>query len=406
MVRNLFRVTVLLAAPLALTLCLAACGSDTDDPVTGATSSAAAAASSATADGAGVRIATYNASLNRTEPGQLLTDLATPDNAQAKVIAEIIQRNHPEVLLINEFDYYANNEAVDLFSKNYLGVGQNGQAPVEYPYAYAPPVNTGVPSGVDLDGDGRIDGNDAFGFGNFPGQYGFVVYSKYPIDTANVRTFQDFLWKDMPGNLIPRDYYKDNADLLRLSSKNHADIPIDVDGTRVHVLASHPTPPSFDGGEDRNGKRNHDEIRLWADYIKGGADAGYLRDDKGVVGGLAAGENFVVMGDLNSDPLDGDSVPGTTDQLLSLSQLQDPKPTSNGAAAAGNTGHLTPPEYDTADFSDPTPGNIRVDYVLPSTGLQVLASQVFWPAPDEPGGDLMDPKVSSDHRLVWLDLDL
>ena len=38
----------------------------------------------------------------------------------------------------------------------------------------------------------------------------------------------------------------------------------------VHVLASHPTPPTFDGAEDRNGRRNHDEIRFWADYVSPG----------------------------------------------------------------------------------------------------------------------------------------
>src|SRR3546814_2632341 len=55
--------------------------------------------------------------------------------------------------------------------------------------AYLAPVNTGVPSGLDLDGsgtvggEGRDRGNDAWGYGLHPGQYGMLVLSRYPIDT-------------------------------------------------------------------------------------------------------------------------------------------------------------------------------------------------------------------------------
>jgi 3-phytase len=45
----------------------------------------------------------FNASLNRNTEGQLVTDLSTPNNAQAKAVAEIIQQNNPDILLINEF---------------------------------------------------------------------------------------------------------------------------------------------------------------------------------------------------------------------------------------------------------------------------------------------------------------
>src|SRR5215207_5897858 len=58
-----------------------------------------------------VRFATFNASLNRNSAGQLLVDLSTPNNVQARTVAEIIQRLNPDVLLINEFDYYSNNAA-------------------------------------------------------------------------------------------------------------------------------------------------------------------------------------------------------------------------------------------------------------------------------------------------------
>ncbi|MBE7159767.1 MAG: endonuclease/exonuclease/phosphatase family protein [Williamsia herbipolensis] len=356
-----------------------------------------------------VRVATFNASLNRPAQGQLLTDLQSGENAQARVIAEIVQRNRPDILLLNEFDHVAGGAAVRAFSDRYLKVGQRGQPSIDYPYSFTAPVNTGVPTGRDLNRDGSTTGpDDAYGFGAFPGQYGMVVYSRFPIDTARVRTFQKLLWKDQPGNLIPRDYYGANADILRLSSKSHWDVPISVRGRTVHLLASHPTPPSFDGPEDRNGRRNHDEVRLSADYIAGGPRASYIVDDAGLRGGLAPGSSFVMVGDQNSDPADGGPPGpgvGAINQVLSLPQVTDTRPTSRGAAidSAGD-GHRTLPELRTADFSKPDPGNLRVDYVLPSRGLPVAGAGVFWPAPGESGRDLIPPTVSSDHRLVWVDL--
>ena len=356
-----------------------------------------------------VRVATYNASLNRPAAGQLLSDLQSGTNAQARVIAEIVQRNRPDILLLNEFDYVAGGAAVRAFSDRYLKVGQRGQPSIDYPYSFTAPVNTGVPTGRDLNKDGSTTGpDDAYGFGAFPGQYGMVVYSRFPIDTARVRTFQKLLWKDQPGNLIPRDHYGANADILRLSSKSHWDVPISVRGRTVHLLASHPTPPSFDGPEDRNGRRNHDEVRLSADYIAGGPRASYIVDDSGRRGGLAPGSSFVMVGDQNSDPNDGGTPGpgvGAINQVLSLPQVTDTRPTSRGAAVdSANDGHRTPPELRTADFSKPDPGNLRVDYVLPSRDLPVAGAGVFWPAPGESGRDLIPSSVSSDHRLGWADL--
>ena len=153
-----------------------------------------------------VRFATFNASLNRNVEGQLVADLSTPNNAQASLIAETIQRVNPDVLLINEFDYVAGGQAAELFRDNYLAVPHNGAPAVDYPYYFVAPSNTGVPSGFDLNNNGVVGGpDDAFGFGFFPGQFGMAVFSKYPIQDDDIRTFQNFLWKDMPGALLPDD---------------------------------------------------------------------------------------------------------------------------------------------------------------------------------------------------------
>ncbi|NYG54051.1 endonuclease/exonuclease/phosphatase family protein [Nocardioides perillae] len=371
-----------------------------------------------------LRVATFNASLNRGAEGELVEDLSTPDDVQAQAVAEIVQRTRPDVLLLNEFDFVAGGEAVDLFRDHYLEVGQGGASPIDYPYAFVAPSNTGVPSGHDLNNDGRVGGgDDAFGFGLFPGQYGMVVLSRYPIDLEGVRTFQRFRWADMPGALLPDDPatpapadWFTPAELadVRLSSKSHWDVPVVVGGRTVHLLASHPTPPTFDGPEDRNGLRNHDEIRFWADYVRGGQRSAYVHDDQGRRGGLAPGARFVVAGDQNADPLDGDSVDAAIDQLLRSPKVQDPQPTSRGAVEAArvqggaNDAHRADPAYDTADFADGGPGNLRVDYVLPSRSLRVTGSGVFWPELADPPSRLTGtfPFPNSDHRLVWVDLRL
>jgi hypothetical protein len=381
-----------------------------------------------------VRFATFNASLNRFNAGDLVADLSTPDNAQANTVAEIIQRTRPDVLLINEFDYDDQGNPYDslaaqLFQDNYLSESHNGAAPIHYPYRFVMPSNTGIPSGRDFNKDGFVGGpDDAFGFGFFPGQYGMAVYSMFPIDYEHARTFQTFLWKDMPGAMLPIDpttgeSWYDEGDLavFRLSSKSHWDVPILIDGKTVHFLTSHPTPPTFDGAEDRNGTRNNDEIRFWADYIIPSRSS-YIYDDDGKSGGITPGDAFVIAGDQNSDPLDGDSVPGSIQQLLDHPLVNTRvTPDSEGGAEqavlqdAANDTHLGDPAFDTADFADAygpppdfggAPGNLRADYVLPRKQLRILDAGVFWPLADDPLFSLVGtyPFPSSDHRLVWVDL--
>ncbi|ELR98903.1 esterase-like activity of phytase family protein [Gloeocapsa sp. PCC 73106] len=396
-----------------------------------------------------IRLATYNAALNRSSAGRILIDLASGEQQQLKNVAEIIQRVNPDILLINEIDYIAEDPlaAPQLFLENYLEVPQNPEVdPVSYPYIYIAPVNTGIASGFDLDRDGRIVtipetdgfGNDAWGFGNFPGQFGMLLYSKYPIVEEQVRTFQNFLWKDMEGARLPdnpdtpqpEDWYSEEIlEQFPLSSKSHWDIPINVNGTIVHVLSSHPTPPVFDGPEDRNGLRNSDEIRFWADYVTPGA-GDYIYDDQGNFGGLDPDAHFAIMGDQNADPYDGDSTAPAILQLLDNPHIQsdtdDPSitPSSLGGVEAAqrqggaNLTHIGNPAFDTADFNDNSPGNLRADYLLPSLNLNIDGDNkgVFWLEESDPNferliGDF-DPNLdreqfpegflSSDHLLVYM----
>jgi hypothetical protein len=374
-----------------------------------------------------VRFATFNASLNRNFQGQLISHLTAPGNAQADAVAEIIQRARPDVLLINEFDFDdqgpgGSSLAAALFQQNYLSVSHGDADPISYPYRFVAPSNTGIPSGFDLNNNGVVGGpDDAFGFGFFPGQFGMAVFSRFPIDLNGVRTFQGFLWRDMPGALLPDDpdtpapadwYSPAELEVFRLSSKSHWDVPIEIGRKTVHFLVSHPTPPVFDGPEDRNGTRNHDEIRFWADYVLP-SRSGYIVDDEGERGGLHPGSLFVIAGDQNSDPLDGDSIPGSA-QLLLDHPLVNTKvtPESQGAVeqaalqGGANATHLSDPAFDTADFADTAPGNLRADYVLPRKNMPIEDAEVFWPTSDDPLFAPVGtfPFPSSDHRLVWVDV--
>jgi endonuclease/exonuclease/phosphatase family metal-dependent hydrolase len=381
------------------------------------------------ADDATIRVATYNVSLFRDQAGELVRDLATGDNDQAQRVAEVIQRVRPDILLINEFDYDAGGQAAGLFRTEYLAIAQNGCQPIEFPHQFIAPVNTGLRTDRDLDKDGQLGGPaDAVGFGRHEGQYGMLVLSRYPIDQRQVRTFQKFLWRDMPQALLPIDpktsapfYNRDDLNSLCLSSKSFWDVPIEIQlrpgniapgesrPFTLHLLCSHPTPPVFDGPEDRNGRRNHDEIRLLADYIVT-ATSNYLVDDAGRRGGLPDSAYFVIVGDLNCDPVDGQGIPGTMNQLIKNPRVNATFiPTSKGGPltvrqhADQHVGHRGDPAQVTSNFTAEGHGCLRIDYVLPSRGLTVRDGGVFWPAPGEPGSEAV---TASDHRLVWIDISL
>jgi 3-phytase len=364
-----------------------------------------------------IRVATFNVSLHRKALGELSTDLEHGD-PQAERLAKIIGLVQPDVLLANEVDYDGGKSAKLLLEK-YLAKSSRSNRTLKY--FFTSESNTGIPSDLDLNNDGRVGGpNDAHGFGIYPGQYGLAVFSRYPIDESSVRTFQKFLWSQMPGALRPTkgdgiSYWPDEIwSKLRLSSKTHMDVPIKIDGKVLHILASHPTPPVFDKEEDRNGCRNHDEIRLMMDYANGGPGTDYLVSDQGTQGSLEPNSNFVIMGDLNADPKDGG---GKREAILALLNSRRVRtstsaPRSQGAIEATekqgkiNRRQTGEPAEDTSDFNDQNSGNLRCDFVLPSNNCEIVAGGVFWPTEEELAE--IDPKLlsASDHRLVWMDIKL
>lgn len=339
----------------------------------------------------------------RRGPGLLAREILTGKDAQAEGAARIIAEVAPDVILLNGFDYDLDAVALTAFADRIRTAG------LDYPYAFSARPNTGRMTTLDLDGDGRRGGpGDAQGYGRFAGDGGMAILSRLPLDINAARDFSALLWADFPGALLPEvdgaPFPSADAQAAQmLSTTGHWDVPVLLpDGRSLHLLAWHASPPVFDGPEDRNGRRNHDETAFWQRLLDG--DLVWPAPDG----------PFVILGDANLDPVDGDGRGEAMRALLADPRLTDPLPTSKGGPAAAraeagpNATHTGDPAFDTTAWADVRngPGNLRVDYVLPSANLTVEGSGVFWPAPSDPLRDLLSTKEGdvSRHRVVWVDI--
>lgn len=338
-----------------------------------------------------IRVASFNVELQRKGPGLLLKDIQRGKDSQIAAVVDVITRVAPDILALQGFDWDYDGIALAAFTDLLRTAG------VDYPYTHAPQPNSGMATNQDLDGDGRLGGpGDAQGFGAFSGARGIAILSRLPILDDTVQNYSALLWRDVPYALLPQHpngtaFPSFQAlEVQRLSNTGHWAVPIRLpDGAALTLLTFHAAPPVFDGPEDRNGRRNHDEIRLWQQILDG-------------TFGPAPTGRFVLAGGANLDPNDSDGRHKAIRALLSDPRIQDPRPRSNGAAHAGNQGHRGVDALDTVDWTGP--GRLRVDYVLPSADWRVRGAGVFWPAPDQPGH--AEALAASRHRLVWVDLGL
>lgn len=331
-----------------------------------------------------LRIASFNTELQRKGPGLLLRDIARGEDDQVLATLRIIAKADADIIALQSFDYDLTGAALNAYVQALATMG------VQYPFQFTARPNTGMPTGLDMDGDGQLgDPRDGQSYGQYSGQGGMAILSRYPIDYIALQDFSSTLWRDIPGALLPQT---DGApfpspeaqDIQRLSTTGHWVVPIDVPKIgRVTLLTFHASPPVFDGPEDRNGKRNHDEIVFWQHYLGG-------------TFGPAPTERFVLLGDFNQDRRGGEGIKSAITTLLDDPRLQDPMPQSEGSAIVSGD------PFDTADWTDPVPGNLRVDYVLPSSDWRILDTGVMWP---DPTTELGETAVqASRHRLVWVDI--
>ena len=256
---------------------------------------------------------------------------------------------------------------------------------VAYPYHHAPPPNSIHITGLDLDGDGRTSSReDRQGYGRFSGDGGLALLSRFPIRTPDIKSYSDLLWAELPDTELPENMTPEAKALQRLSSSSHVNIPIALpDGSTLTILAYAATPPVFDDEYDRNGLRNSAETAFWEYWLDG---------HFGTLPG-----HFALMGNANLDPDRGDGRRGAIRSLLRHPALQDPLPTSQGAASMRLGGAA-----DTVDWPEPTPANMRVSYILPARTLTVAAVGVVWP----PSGSafIKTVETAGPHRLVWTDI--
>lgn len=330
-----------------------------------------------------LRIATWHADLSRRGPGLLLRDILKREEQVAATI-EIILATTPDVLVLTDFDYDAGGAALRAMTE---ALAERG---LDYPHHFQPRPNTGMRTGRDLDRNGRLgEARDAQGYGRFAGDGGLAVLSRWPVIADAVTDHAALLWRDLPDSrLMEEERTDDRAPVQRLGTAGHWIVPIDAPGGRLDLWVFAATPPVFDGPEDRNGRRNADEIALWSHVLEG------------EVAGLAD-HPFVIAGLANLDPADGEGLHEVIAGLLADDRLSDPRPQSRGGAEAATPGQRGDPALDTADFSDPRPGNLRLSYVLPSAGLRVQDAGVVWPAKQEAA---LPVETAGRHRMVWVDL--
>ena len=327
-----------------------------------------------------LRVATWNVGLDRKGPGILLRDILRGEDAQIDAVAQVIVRTAPDILLLQKVDYDRDLRALRALRDRLAADGQH------FEHIFARRPNSGMPTGLDMDDDGRRGNErDAQGYGAFSGQGGMAILSRYPVEESAVQDFSARLWRDLPGALLPvRDdgtpFPSAQAQAIqRLSYTGHWVVPVVLPSGPLHLLAFHATPPVFDGPEDANGRRNHDEIRFWQLYLDGAF-------------GPAPQGRFIVIGDANLDPARSDGRREAIRALLADPRLQDPRPAHDGPG----------PRHATVDWEQTGPR--RVSYILPSVDLDVAGAGIHWPPEGTQGRDLA--VTASRHRLVWVDLAL
>ncbi|SHJ03390.1 endonuclease/exonuclease/phosphatase family protein [Wenxinia saemankumensis] len=317
----------------------------------------------------------------------MLRDLLGGEDAQMQAALDVIAAAAPDILLLTDTDWDEGGAGLAALS---AALAERGLA---LPHVVSPRPNSGMATGLDMDGDGRTGTpRDAQGYGRFAGDGAPALLSRWEIDTAGLRDFTGLLWRDLPGATLPvpdgAPFPSEGAQAVqRLSSTAHWVVPVRAPGGPVAIAAFSATPPVFDGAEDRNGLRNADEVRLWQLWLDG------------VLGAPPDGP-VAILGNAQLDPEDGEGRREAIRALLAHPRLQDPAPQSGGGAGAADPDQRGDPSLDTAEWDGP--GNLRVSYVLPSRDWIVTESGVLWPPPGDPLAEAV--AAAGPHRLVWVDL--
>lgn len=373
-----------------------------------------------------LRVATVNAGLSEDEEGALAERLEGGQDEAAQMLARNIQKTRPDVLLITDID--TDTHVADIFKDQYLAEAQtDGEAgskalsPLDYRYVYAASTNAGVQSGADLNGNGSTgDAGDAFGVGHFEGQRSMILYSRYPIKQDEVRTFNDLIWSELPGNSLDTEKYsKLVRSVLPLNSTSLWDVPLDVDGETVHVVATGLTP---DQGEGADADRRLDQLRFLNMYLSDSDELRDLTDDAGAYGGLEKDANAVVLGALGPDAesLDDNAEQKRQDAadeletFLDSDELDVAKPSSAGAQCKDDASlqirtildFVCATQYATRIGG----GTSRSDYVAAANGSTISESGIeaalSRAVAEKSSAGTSSAASAGARRIVWADVTL
>lgn len=306
-----------------------------------------------------LRVATFNAELTRKGPGLLLRDIKRGEDEQIAAFIALMSEIRPDVITLQGIDYDLRQTALAALIDTLRDAG------LSYDHHFASAPNAGEASGLDLNGDGTLgDADDAHGFGRYSGMGGMAVLSRFPIEQDAMEDFTPMLWRDLSGHIYPMLGEtpfggEDVFAIHRLSSRGHWVVPIKTPEHGTFRLMTFHATPIYDGEEDRNGRRNHDEVAFWLDYLKFDTNP----------------QPFILGGTANIDPVRGSGRRKAIKALLTSPVLQNPFD-----------------DRPTADFRDPLPGDLRVDYLLPSIDWQVVNH-----------GIVSAPEASR-HSLLWVDI--
>ncbi len=313
----------------------------------------------------------------------MLQSLQKGGNDQQLAVVESIADLNADVLLLTGIDYDARGQTLAALAGVLAGAGAS------YPYRLPLRPNSGLATGFDLNGNGRLgEPRDAMAYGRYAGEGGMAVLSRLPIDTAQVRDFSAFRWANLPQSLST-DTDPALRGVQRLSSGGHYEVPVTLpNGKSFRLLAFYASPPAFDGVEDRNGKRNHDEAAFWLDLIAGNLPF------------APPAAPFSIIGQASLDPADGEGRAAALRTLLAHPMLQDPAP--RGTSGRVDAGQLGDAALDTTLYQGL--GGLRVQYILPSRDIAVQGAGIVWPPDGDPKAQVLS--AASRHRPVWVDITL
>ena len=107
---------------------------------------------------------------------------------------------------------------------------------------------------------------------------------------------------------------------------------------------------------------------------------------------------FILLGQSNLDPRDGQGRRAAMQALLSHKALQDAEP--RGTSGRSDPGQTGDPALDTALYDGI--GGLRVEVILPSASLNVSAAGMLSP----PDGDQMAATLTtaSRHWPIWVEI--